>query len=94
MKRSFLIQFSILLILIIITNLGLRPEEYIADDELGNAGGIRVDLTGDETVFESSPLDMTPRKGGTLVLAESAEPEHLNTYTSTSAAATRVLDYI
>ncbi|MBT4036247.1 MAG: hypothetical protein HOE61_16085 [Candidatus Marinimicrobia bacterium] len=94
MKKSFLIQFSILLILIIITNLGLRPEEYIADDELGNAGGIRVDLTGDETVFESSPIDMTPREGGTLVLAESAEPEHLNTYTSTSAAATRVLDYI
>ena len=94
MKKSFLIQFSILILLIIFANLGLRSLESYDDDELGNAGGIRIDLTGSETVFESSPKDMSPREGGTLVLAESAEPEHLNTYTSTSAAATRVLDYI
>ena len=79
MKKSFLIQFSILILLIIFANLGLRSLESYDDDELGNAGGIRIDLTGSETVFESSPKDMSPREGGTLVLAESAEPEHLNT---------------
>ncbi len=94
MKKSFLIQFSILLIAIIITNLGLRPAEYLADAELGNAGGIRVDLTGDHTIFESSPIGEDPQRGGTLVFAESAHPEHLNTFTSTSAAATRILDNI
>jgi peptide/nickel transport system substrate-binding protein len=94
MKKSFLIQFAIMILLIIFANLGLRSTENYDDDELGNAGGIRIDLTGTETVFESSPKGLTPQKGGTLVLAESAEPEHLNTYTSTSAAATRVLDYI
>ncbi|MCF7825907.1 MAG: hypothetical protein K9N29_04590, partial [Candidatus Marinimicrobia bacterium] len=94
MKKSFLIQFSTLIVLIILTNLGLRSKENQLDDVLGNAGGVRVDLTGDQTIFESSPTDLSPTKGGTLVLAESAEPENLNTYTSTSAAATRILDYI
>jgi len=94
MKKSFLIQFLILIFLIIFGNLGMRSQENLIDDELGDAGGIRVDLTGDETIFESSPTGETPQKGGTLVLAESAHPEHLNTFTSTSAAATRILDNI
>ena len=94
MKRSFLIQFSILILLIIFANLGLRSAENLEDDVLGNAGGIRVDLTGDETIFESSPKGEIPQQGGTLVFAESAHPEHLNTFTSTSAAATRILDNI
>ncbi len=94
MSRSFLIQFAILVILIIFTNLGLRSKENLLDDELGSAGGITVDLTGDETIFESSPTGKDTQKGGILVFAESAHPEHLNTFTSTSAAATRILDNI
>ena len=94
MKKSFLIQISLLFFLIVLTNWGVRTAEVSGTDVLGNAGGVRVDLTGDETIFESSPQGLTPRKGGTLVLAESAAPEHLNTFTSTSAAATRILDYI
>lgn len=94
MKKSFIIQFSLMILLIIYTNSGVRSTEKYLEDELGNAGGIRVELTGEETVFESSPKGGTPVKGGTLVFAESAEPENLNSYTSTSAAATRILDYV
>ncbi len=94
MKKSFIIQLSILLLLIIYTNIGDRSTTTANSDILGDAGGMRVELTGDETIFESSPTDLPPEKGGTLVMALSAEPENLNYYTSTSAAATRFLDYI
>ena len=94
MKKSFAIQFTLLVLLIIFSNLGIRSKEVLIDDELGLAGGVRVDLTGDHTIFESSPKEVRPVKGGTLVFAESAAPEHLNTFTSTSAAATRILDNI
>ena len=94
MKKSFIIQFSILILLIIFANLGVRSEEVLVEDDLGNAGGIRVELTGDETVFESSKAGLIPQTGGTMVMVQSAEPEHLNSYTSTSAAASRFLNYI
>lgn len=94
MKKSFAIQFTLLVLLIIFSNLGIRSKEVLIDDELGLAGGVQVDLTGEHTIFQSSPVGNTPKRGGTLVLAESAAPEHLNTFTSTSAAATRILDYI
>ena len=61
---------------------------------VGDGGGMRVEISKDRPVFESSPQDLEPQVGGTLVMAVSAEPENLNYYTSTSAAATRFLDYI
>lgn len=94
MKKSFLIQFIILILLIIYTNIGDRSIAEISDEPLGDAGGIRVELAEDATIFESSPGDLSPETGGTMVMAISAEPENLNYYTSTSAAATRFLDYI
>ena len=94
MKKSFIIQFTILVLLIIYGNLGVRSEEVLVEDELGDAGGVRVELADDETIFETSETGLTPEKGGTLVMVQSAEPEHLNSFTSTSAAATRFLDYI
>lgn len=94
MKKSFLIQFTILILLIIYTNVGVRTEATLMDNVVGTAGGIDVELTGDETIFESSPSGMEPVKGGTMVMAQSAEPENLNTYVSTSAAASRILDYV
>ncbi len=94
MKKSFLIQLSILLLLIIFTNSGIRSLVNPEKSEAGDGDGIRVDLTEDVSIFDSSPMDLEPKKGGTLVVALSAEPENLNYYTSTSAAATRFLDYI
>ena len=94
MKKSFLVQFTILIALFVITNLVKTTNNDQSEEIFGGAGGIRVDLTGDQTIFESSPSDLPPRMGGTLVKAESAEPENLNYYTSTSAAASRYLDYI
>lgn len=94
MKKSFSIQLGLLILLIIFTNIGDRSQATLTEDVLGNAGGIRVVLTGDEKVFESAPTDIAPQKGGTMVMSQSAEPENLNYYTSTSAAATRFLDYI
>jgi len=94
MKRSFLIQIAILLALIIFTNIIKVKKPANTENAFGQAGGIKVDLTGDQKIFNSSPTLETPRTGGTLVKAESAEPENLNYYTSTSAAATRFLDYI
>ncbi len=83
-----------MILLIIYTNIGDRSTAAISNSVVGDGGGIRVELTGDETIFDSSPTDLAPQKGGTLVMAISAEPENLNYYTSTSAAATRFLDYI
>ena len=94
MRRSLLVQFVILLLLIIITNTGIREVAQANARTTGNAGGIKVELSADQPVFESSPTDLPPKKGGTLVMALSAEPENLNYYTSTSAAAKRFLDYI
>ncbi len=94
MKRSFLIQFLILVVLTIWSN--VRTDKGFTDDsqENGNAGGIKVELTGDKSHFDSSPTEADPAKGGTFVMSLSAEPEHLNYYTSTSANAKRFLDYI
>ncbi len=94
MKKSFLIQFSILLLLIIYTNSGVRSISDESVGAVGDGGGVRVELSADTSVFDSSPTDEMPVPGGTLVVAVSAEPENLNYYTSTSAAATRFLDYI
>ncbi|MCF7800478.1 MAG: peptide-binding protein [Candidatus Marinimicrobia bacterium] len=94
MKRSILIQLAVLLLLILFTNLIHTESPGNYDEILGQAGGLKVDLTGDVKIFNSSPTDETPRRGGTLIKAESAEPENLNYYTSTSAAAKRFLDYI
>ncbi len=94
MKKSFIVQFTILIALFVITNLVKTAPGDRIEEIFGQAGGIRVDLTGDQTIFQSSPDDLPPRMGGTLVKAESAEPENLNYYTSTSAAASRYLDYI
>lgn len=94
MKQSFIIQFAILLVLVAWTN--LRQEDaFVAEETVnGDAGGIKVKLTGDDSFFDSSPSQTDPVDGGTLVMALSAEPEHLNYYTSTSAVAKRFLDYI
>ena len=43
MKKSFIIQFTILVLLIIYGNLGVRSEEVLVEDELGDAGGVRVE---------------------------------------------------
>ena len=94
MKRSFVIQFALLLFFIAWTNLRLQSDIKVDDSELGNAGGIKVELAEGQAYFESSPTDVPSTKGGTLVLALSAEPENLNYYTSTSAVAKRFLDYI
>lgn len=94
MKRSFIIQFAILILLIIYANTGERKTAQANGGEVGDGGGIRVELTGDETIFESSPTDAPPEKGGTMVMALSAEPENLNYVTSTSAAGKRFLEYI
>jgi len=74
--------------------MGQRRSETTDADVIGDGGGVRVEISADQPVFESSPPNGMPQQGGTLVMAVSAEPENLNYYTSTSAAATRFLDYI
>lgn len=94
MKKSLLIQFSIFILLLIYANLGVRKTATANGGVVGDGGGIRTELTGEETIFNSSPSDIEPETGGTLVMALSAEPENLNYVTSTSAAGKRFLDYI
>ncbi len=94
MKKSFIIQIILLVGAVIWTNIGAKNKEVMNDGFNANAGGIKVDLTGDIKIFDSSPTDKAVKKGGTLVVAWSAEPENLNYYTSTSANAKRFLDYI
>jgi len=94
LKRSFLVQFVILLIFLVWTNLRTDGETTGVAEVRTDAGGMKVELTGAGTYFESSPTDLLPETGGTLVLALTAEPENLNYFTSTSAVAKRFLDYI
>jgi len=94
MKKSLIIQFTVFVLLLIYANTGERKTAEANSGIVGDGGGIRVELTGGETIFESSPTDLPPEKGGTLVMALSAEPENLNYITSTSSAAKRFLDYI
>ncbi len=94
MKRSFLIQFIIYLLAVTWTNLRHPLEEPVKDFDFGTAGGIQVDLKPGQSFFTSSVDTMPPRTGGTLVMAISAEPENLNYYTSTSAVAKQILDYV
>lgn len=94
MKRSFIIQFTLLLLLVVVTNVrGPRMVDAL-EQAGGTAGGIMVERAAGQSYFETSPTDREPVKGGTLVMALTAEPENLNYFTSTSAVAKRFLDYI
>ena len=51
MKRSFIILLAILFLMIIFTNVVTFKNAAAIDEILGQAGGVKVDLTGDEKIF-------------------------------------------